>query len=82
MAAAHRIREGNYLAHILFQVERKIILNTLKRLHGNVTRTACFLGVNRTHLYQRMIVLEIPCRYPINKGNAAWQALGEFDKRQ
>jgi two-component system nitrogen regulation response regulator NtrX len=42
--------------------ERDYILKTLDQNHGNVSRTAEVLGLERSHLYRKMKTLGIPVK--------------------
>ena len=41
------------------QAERDLVISTLKRNNGNVSQSALELGVRRTYLHRRMVVLKI-----------------------
>lgn len=59
-AALRRLqqREPFSLDHLLGETERNYIEASLKLTHGNVSRAARMLGVNRTTLYNRMEAMQ------------------------
>jgi len=53
---------GSSLKAFRDQAEREFIIDTLKRHNGNVTQAAVEMGVRRTYLHRRLLVLKITKR--------------------
>ena len=61
-AGAWREREGSTLHQARAAYERDYILKKLDENHGNVSRTAEVLGLERSHLYRKMKSLGIAAK--------------------
>lgn len=73
----HRTR-NSHLSKVLARVEHALIVKTLRRNDGNVSRTARELGVDRADFYKRMRKVGLQPNSRKREGNAAWQALGDY----
>jgi len=61
-AAHHDLQPESGLYHrIVNEVERVLIMHTLKAVNYNKTKAAKILGFNRNTLYKKIQELNIPC---------------------
>ncbi len=59
------------LRHARETTEREFILRKLEEYRGNVSRTAQFLGLDRSHLYRKMKSLGISAKEPLPKSKSS-----------
>lgn len=58
--------EAGYLDQVLAAVERKEIINALRKAGGRRTLAARLLGISRSRLYRRMEALRVVFHEPPN----------------